>query len=116
MKLKQYDQNDEAIEINQSPALYLPFVNFACMEANGCFNRTTNVVDSYSADQWMKIYQGQISNTSDNAPCWSLLFTLDNPKTLDGGVSSVTGFGRCAITNVTCRSVNTDAVSFLLLY
>ena len=100
MQLQQYDQNDKVIVKNGSPLLYLPFVNFTCMQSSGCFNTTANVIDGFTEAQWKSIYQGK-ALTSTNATCWSLLFTLKNPD--DAGVSRVTGFGQCAFADVTCR-------------
>ena len=102
MQLGQYDQNDNIIERNGSPLLYLPFVNYTCMQSSGCFNMSANATDAFTLAQWQSIYQGN-TLTSTNATCWSLLFTLENPEENNGGVSRVTGFGQCAISDVTCR-------------
>ncbi|KAL5475674.1 hypothetical protein EMCRGX_G025519 [Ephydatia muelleri] len=91
MKLKLYDQSDNVIKSGDSALYYLPFVNYTCMAQNGCFNAIQNI--AFNETGWASMLK--------NTNCSSLLFNLENPS--DPAVSVITGFGACAITDVTCR-------------
>ena len=113
LKLKLYDESGEVVTSDASPndkIIYLPFVNYNCMKAYGCYNATNNDTDGFTIDQWKSLYIGEMVTNNSSRKCRDLLYELSNPNdTL--GITPIKRFnppsrGGCFNSDVTCRLVN----------
>ena len=78
------------------------------MAQYGCLNDVTQQYNAFTEKGWSEIigtndFAKAPKKANTNATCFSLLFKVDNTTNNDPAVSTVTGYGVCANTGVTCR-------------